>query len=86
MNTLPKTQADVLEAIKKNGNANYMHYMGRFGGDYWHVPGYGRCTSQVKALIKKGYLATKQLNIYGDAEACLKETVTPALATGREEG
>ena len=70
---LSATQAEVLEAIRKEGKAYYWHYMGRFGGDYWEVGGYGRCTAQIKALIKKGLLTVEKINVFGDAKAYIKE-------------
>jgi hypothetical protein len=75
---LTPIQAEVLEAIKKAGKADYMHYMGRFGGDYWYVSGYSkhRCTAQVKALIKKGYLKVQKTNQFGDAVATPTEPKT----------
>lgn len=66
---LSPKQEIVLKAIRKNGFAEYTHYMGRFGGDYWEVDGIGRCTAHVKALIKKGYLEVKQTNAFGDKRA-----------------
>jgi hypothetical protein len=70
MSELTPKQAEVLDAIKKAGKAEYMHDMGRFGGGYWTVAGIkGRCSAQVNALEKKGYLRVKRINFYGDAEA-----------------
>lgn len=71
---LSDKQQKVLDAIRKNGKARYIHDMGRFGGGYWYVLGVGgRCSPQIKSLLRKGLLIQKQVNTFGDKEAYIKE-------------
>jgi hypothetical protein len=53
---LPKTQADLLEAMRKGVICHYMPYAGSFNPTayYFRTDTHCRCTAQVKGLLERG--------------------------------
>lgn len=54
--SLPKTQAELLEAMRNGVEVRYMRYMGSFNPNayYYRTDNLKRCTAPVKALLEKG--------------------------------